>query len=40
MLSETAEVGDSEITLLHEVDWSVGDEIVVAATYWNHLESE
>ena len=40
MLSTTADVGDTSITLLHEVNWNVGDEIVIAATYWNHLESE
>jgi len=39
-LAETAEVGATSITLLEEVDWAVGEEIVIAGTGWHNDDHE
>jgi hypothetical protein len=39
-LAVTAEKGAKSVTLLQEVDWKIGEEIVIASTGWNHLETE
>jgi hypothetical protein len=39
-LFATAERGAKSITLMMAVDWRVGEEIVIASTGWNHLETE
>ena len=40
MLSNTAEIGTTEINLLHHTDWKVGEEIVVAPTDYSLNHSE
>ncbi|KAL4228553.1 Fibrocystin-L [Mactra antiquata] len=40
MLAETAEAGSNEIVLSQEVDWSIGDEIVVGPTSLNAWQTE
>ncbi len=42
-LAHTANVGDSEITLQMkhaEMDWTIGDEIVIASTSFEYTEAE
>lgn len=39
-LASTVNPGDNTLTLTTAVDWQVGEEIVVAATGYNHYESE
>lgn len=39
-LSQTANIGDNRITLAESVDWSVGDDIVIAPTGFNGWETE
>ena len=39
-LESTAQAGDSSITLAQEVDWRVGDQIVIAPTSQNPAEAE
>lgn len=39
-LAITAEKGAKSIVLIGAVDWRVGEEIVIASTGWNHLETE
>lgn len=39
-LASTSEIGDDSITLQDEVDWSVGDEIVIAGTEWGNKGHE
>ena len=39
-LSRTANVNDTEITIEHEVNWSVGDEIVIATTGFGPVGNE
>lgn len=41
MLDQTANVGATQIVLMHKVsDWKVGDRIVIASTDWEHMHSE
>ena len=39
-LNKTAEIGDTEIVIEHEVNWEVGNEIVVATTGFGPIGSE
>lgn len=32
--------GDSELTLVEEVDWEVGDRIMITSTDYNQYEAE
>jgi hypothetical protein len=40
MLDVTANVGESQITLLRTVDWQVGESIVIAPTGYFNIEAE
>ena len=40
LLSETANIGAKTIKLKQSVDWKVGEEIVIASTDYEHLNSE
>lgn len=40
MLETTAEVAATSITVLEEVNWQVGDQIVIASTDFNHRHAE
>lgn len=35
-LSQTAEAGDTSISVLEETDWTVGEEIVIATTSFDN----
>lgn len=39
-LSATAAAGATQITVEHEVDWQVGDRIVIASTGKRHSQKE
>jgi cell migration-inducing and hyaluronan-binding protein len=39
-LAATANAGDTELTLADSVDWSAGDEIIIAPTSFEWLEAE
>jgi hypothetical protein len=39
-LADTAEAGDTSITLIESVDWVVGEEIVIAGTGWHNNDAE
>lgn len=40
MLSQTANIGDTSITLIAPVDWQVGESIIIAATGYYNYEAE
>lgn len=40
LMSETAEAGATSILVDDAVDWQVGEEIIIASSDWNHLQSE
>ena len=39
-MATTAEAGATKIVVRDVVDWKAGEEIVIAATQWNHIETE
>lgn len=40
MLKNTADVGATTMKVLENVDWKVGDELVIASTDFNHRHAE
>jgi hypothetical protein len=40
VLSVTANIGDTNITVKDNVDWNVGEQIVIASTDFDHHQSE
>ena len=40
LLTSTAAIGATSITVDDEVDWRVGQEIIITSSHWNHLQTE
>ena len=40
MISKTENAGDTTITTIQDVDWEVGEVIVIASSSWDHNEAE
>jgi len=39
-IANTINIGDNQLTVTEDVDWQVGEHIVVASTSFDHKEAE